>query len=128
MTRTILLAVDATCRDFEQQVATATRNSLQLSPDTGDRVLVLHMHETVCGRFGPQRVDCVDGEGEKVADAVASALMAEGISADYEVRAADYGDAMWAVLAAAQEYGARIVALGSSGRRRADVLPVRHLG
>ena len=123
MTKTVLLAVDATCRDAEQQVAAAARNSLRLSPSTGERVLVLHVHETVCGRFGPQRVDCIDGEGEKAADAIATALMAEGIAADYEVRTADFGDVPGAILAAAEEHGARIMALGSDSGIELTYLP-----
>ena len=127
MNRTILLAVDAARHsrqgDAMEHVAAAAREALELSRETGDRVLVLHVHEFAHGRFGRLQVDCADGVGEKVVEKIVSDLMAAGVTADGEIRAADYGHIARTILTAAQECDARIVVLGSSSRTDLPYFP-----
>lgn len=118
MNRTILLAVDAARHghDATHHVAAAARETLELGRETGDRVLVLHVHEFAHGRFGRMQVDCTDGEGEKVVDGIVSDLRAAGVTADGQIRTTDFGHIARAILHAAAECDARIVVLGSSSR------------
>lgn len=127
MIRTILLAVDAVRHGRSgaamQHVAAAAKETLELSRETGDRVLVLHVHEFAHGRFGRLQVDCAEGEGEKVVEQIASDLKAAGVTADGEIRTADYGHIARTILTAAQESDARIVVLGSSSRTDLPYFP-----
>ena len=116
MSRTIVLAVDVAHQEPARHVAAAVRETQELSRDTGDRVLVLHVHEVAYGRFGRMIVDCAEGDGEKVVEQIVSGLRAAGITADGEVRSADFGHVARAILRAADEHDARIVVLGSSSR------------
>jgi nucleotide-binding universal stress UspA family protein len=118
MNRTILLAVDATRHghDATQHVAAAANEALELGRETGDRVLVLHVHEFAHGRFGRLQVDCTDGEGEKVVERIVSDLRAAGVTAEGQIRTTDFGHIARAILHAAAECDARIVVLGSSSR------------
>jgi hypothetical protein len=36
-----------------------------LSRDSGDHVIVLHVHEFATGRFGRLRVDCAEGRANR---------------------------------------------------------------
>ena len=116
MSRTIVLAVDVAYQDLSKHVAAAVRETAELSRDTGDRVVVLHVHEVAYGRFGRIIVDCAEGDGEKVVEQVVSDLREAGVSAEGEVRYADFGHVSRAILKAADEYDTRIVVLGSSSR------------
>ena len=116
MNGTILLAVDVARHGTSRHIAAAASETRKLALETGDRVLVLHVHEFAYGRFGRLQVDCADGEGEKVVDGVVSEMRAAGIKADGEVRTTDFGHIARAILAAADECDARIVVLGSSSR------------
>jgi len=127
MDRTILLAVDAARHSrpgaATRHVAAAAKETLELSRETGDRVLVLHVHEFAHGRFGRLQVDCAEGEGEKVVEQIVSDLKAAGVTADGEIRTVGYGQIARAILAAAQECDARIVVLGSSSRTDLPYVP-----
>lgn len=114
--RTILLAVDVGRREFPRQVDAASRETLDISRSTGDRVVVLHVHEYAYGRFGKIQVDCVEGTGEKVVERIVSQLRAAGVQADGEIRGTDYGHVARAILEVAGECDARMVVLGSSSR------------
>jgi hypothetical protein len=54
MGKTILLAVDAERRMPERHVAAAVAMTRDLARDTGDQVIVLHVHEFA---YGPVRPD-----------------------------------------------------------------------
>ena len=125
MNRTILLAVDAARHghDAARHVAAAAKETLELARETGDRVLVLHVHEFAHGRFGRLQVDCAEGEGEKVVEEIVADLKAAGVAADGAIHAADYGHIARTILAAAQECDARIVVLGSSSRTDLPYFP-----
>ena len=114
--RTILLAVDVARREFSGHVDAATRETLDISRGTGDRVVVLHVHEYAYGRFGKIQVDCVEGAGEKVVERVVSQLRAAGVRAEGEIRTADFGHVARGILQVADECDARMVVLGSSTR------------
>jgi len=116
MSKNILLAVDAAPRDPVRHVSAAAAMTRELGHDTGDHVIVLHVHEFAVGRFGRLRVDCGDGEGEGVVAAIVSDLRAAGVSAEGEIREAHVGHIATAILSAAEEHDARIVVLGSSSR------------
>ena len=127
MNRTILLAVDAARHSrpgtAAWHVAAAAKETLELSRETGDRVLVLHVHEFAHGRFGRLQVDCAEDEGEKVVEQIVSDLKAAGVNADAEIRNTDFGHIARSILTAAQECDARIVVLGSSSRTDLPYLP-----
>ena len=59
MSKTILLAVDTT-----SHTVAAADLARDLAAGTGDKVVVMHVHEFAVGRFGKIQVDCGDGEGE----------------------------------------------------------------
>ncbi len=119
MNKTILLAVDAA-----RHVQAAVDMTSELSQDSGDKVVVLHVHEMAIGRFGRIRVDCGEGEGEALVDGIVTALRAAGITAEGEVREADFGHLSRKVLAVADELDARIIVLGSRGRTDMPHLPL----
>jgi nucleotide-binding universal stress UspA family protein len=85
-----------------------------LSRDSADHVIVLHVHEFATGRFGRIRVDCGDGEGEGVVANIVSDLEAADVSAEGEIHEPDFGHIAAAVLRAAQDHDARLVVLGWS--------------
>jgi nucleotide-binding universal stress UspA family protein len=88
----------------------------ELARDTGDHVIVLHVHEFATGRFGRIQVDCGEGDGERVVESIVSDLRAAGISAEGEIRETHVGHIAAAILRVAKEQDARIVVLGSSSR------------
>ena len=116
MSKTILLAVDATSHDPARHVRAAAEMARDLSRDSGDHVIVLHVHEFATGRFGRLRVDCGDGEGEGVVSTIVADLRAAGVSAEGEIRETNLGHIARAILHAAQDHDARLVVLGSSSR------------
>jgi nucleotide-binding universal stress UspA family protein len=119
----IVLAVDAARQDLTEHVAAATAVTRQLARDTGDQVVVLHVHEYAYGRFGRIQVDCAEGDGEQVVDKVVAGLEEAGISVGGVIRTTNYGHVAKAILAAADEYGARLIVLGSSSRTDLPHLP-----
>jgi nucleotide-binding universal stress UspA family protein len=116
MSKNILLAVDAASHDPARHVRAAADMTRDLSRDSGDHVIVLHVHEFATGRFGRIRVDCGDGEGEGVVSKIVADLQAAGVSAEGEIRETRLGHIASAIVHAAQDHDARLVVLGSSSR------------
>jgi len=116
MSKNILLAVDAASRDPARHVRAAADMTRDLAHDSGDHVIVLHVHEFATGRFGRIRVDCGDGEGEAVVSKIVAGLQAAGVSAEGEIREVNFGHIAAAILHAAQDHDTRLVVLGSSSR------------
>jgi hypothetical protein len=52
MNKTVLLAVDVARREISRHVDAATQETMEICKGTGDRVIVLHVHEFAYGRFG----------------------------------------------------------------------------
>lgn len=52
MSNHILLAVDAASGDPAHHVSAAAAMTRDLARDTGDHVIVVHIHEFATGRFG----------------------------------------------------------------------------
>ncbi len=119
MSKTILLAVDAA-----RHVQAAADMTRELSRDSGDQVVVLHVHEFAVGRFGRIRVDCGDGEGEQLVTGVVNDLRSAGISAEGIIREADFGHISRRILDIADDYDARIIVLGARGRHDLPHLPL----
>ena len=107
MSKTNLLAVDATSHDPARHVRAAADMARDLSRDSGGHVIVLHVHEFATGRFGRIRVDCGDGEGEGVVSTIVADLRAAGVSAEGEIRETNLGHIARAILHAAQDHDAR---------------------
>jgi len=124
MSKNILLAVDAASHDPGRHVAAAADMTRELSHNSGDHVIVLHVHEFATGRFGRIRVDCGDGEGEGVVEKIVSDLQAEGISAEGDIREANLGHIAAAIWHAAQDHDAHLVVLGSSSRTDLPRMPL----
>lgn len=124
MSKNILLAVDAASHDPVRHVVAAAEMTRELARDSGDHVIVLHVHEFAIGRFGRIRVDCADGEGEAVVDKILSDLKAAEVSAEGEIREARVGHTAMAILAAAQQHDVRLVVLGSSSRTDLPLVPL----
>jgi nucleotide-binding universal stress UspA family protein len=116
MSKNIVLAVDAATHDPVRHVAAAADMTRDLSRDSGDHVIVLHVHEFATGRFGRIRVDCGDGEGEAVVEKIVAEFKVAGVSAEGEIREANLGHIAAAILHAAQDHDARLVVLGSHSR------------
>lgn len=114
MSKNVLLAVDAASHDPARHVLAAAAMTRDLSRDSGDHVIVLHVHEFATGRFGRIQVDCGEGEGESVVAKVVTDLQAAGVSAEGEIRETRLGHIARAILHAAQDHDARLVVLGSS--------------
>ncbi len=110
MNKAIVLAVDA-----KNHVPAATDMTRELSRDSGDKVIVLHVHEFAVGRWGRMQVDCGEGEGEAVVSDVVTSLKDAGIAAEGEIREAQLGHIARNILAAADEHDARVVVIGSGG-------------
>jgi nucleotide-binding universal stress UspA family protein len=124
MRHTLLLAVDAAHRgDPTGHVTAAADMTRTLAHDTGDNVVVLHVHEYATGRWGRLQIDCADGAGEKVVSEVVDGLRDAGITAEGVIGGADQGHVARAILAAADEHDARIIVLGSSSRTDLPLLP-----
>ncbi len=113
MSKTILLAVDAA-----HPVGAAAEVALSLSRDSGDRVVVLHVHEYAVGRFGRIQVCCPEGEdvGERLIADTVDKFKEAGVTADSDIREARFGHAARAIVDAADEYDVRMIVLGSSNR------------
>jgi len=123
MSATMLLAVDTARYEPGRHVGAAAEMVRDLASKTGDRVIVLHVHEFAVGRFGRIQIDCADEQGESVAAGIAASLRDAGIAAEAEVREADYGHVARAILAAAEHHDARILVLGSSTKKDLPTVP-----
>ena len=124
MSKNIMLAVDAASGDVARHVSAAADMTGELCRDSGDHVIVLHVHEFAHGRFGRMQVDCYDGAGEQVVEKLVSGLQAAGVSAEGEIREANYGHIAAAILKVAEERHARLVVLGSSSRTDLPRIPL----
>ena len=118
MKKTIVLAVDTS-----SHVSAAAEMTRELCRESGDHVLVLHVHEFAAGRWGRMQIDCHEGAGERVVSEVVADMKAAGITADGEIREAQFGHIARNILDAADEHDARILVLGSSGRTDMPHLP-----
>src|SRR5450432_2441160 len=107
MKKVILLAVDTS-----SHASAAAEMTRDLCRDSGDKVIVLHVHEFATGRWGRMQVDCNDGEGERVVAEIVTDMKAAGVDADGEIREAQFGHIARNILTAADEHEARIVVLG----------------
>jgi len=111
MNKAIVLAVDA-----KSHISAAAHMTRELCRDSGDKVIVLHVHEFAVGRWGRLQVDCGEGEGEALVRDVVTDLKSAGISAEGEIREARFGHIAGNILEAADEHDARIVVIGSGSR------------
>jgi nucleotide-binding universal stress UspA family protein len=116
MSKVIVLAVDAARCEPGKHVTAAVEMIRDLAGDTGDKVVVLHVHEFAVGRFGRIQVDCQDEAGEHLVSDIVAQLTVAGVRAEGLIREADYGHVARAIVAVAHEQDARILALGSSSR------------
>ena len=123
MSKTIVLAVDVARHSPERNVARAVEMTRELAHDTGDRVIVLHVHEFAVGRFGRMQVDCHEGEGEKLVADIVAGLKDGGINAGGAIRDADYGHVARQILHVADEYDPRVLVLGASSRTDVPLVP-----
>jgi nucleotide-binding universal stress UspA family protein len=110
---TMLLAVDTARYEPGRHVTAAVEMVRDLAVKTGDKVVVVHAHEYASGRFGRIRVDCPDDEGERLVSDIVAELRAAGVTAEGDVREADFGHTAQAILAAGNDHDARIMVLGS---------------
>jgi nucleotide-binding universal stress UspA family protein len=104
-------------------VTAAAEMTGKLAHDTGDDVVVLHVHEYAIGRWGKMQVDCAEGDGEKVLGQVVSGLRDAGITVKGTIGATEYGHVARAILDAAESCDARMIVLGSSSRTDLPHLP-----
>jgi nucleotide-binding universal stress UspA family protein len=118
MNKTIVLAVDA-----KKHVSAAADMTRELSRDSGDKVIVVHVHEIAVGRWGRMQVDCAEGEGEALVSEIVTELKNAGIAAEGEIREAQLGHIARNILDAADEQDARVVVIGSGGRVDLPHLP-----
>ncbi len=118
MNKTIVLAVDA-----KSHASAAAHMTRELSQDSGDKVIVVHVHEFAVGRWGRMQVDCGEGEGEAVVSEVVADLKDAKITAEGEIREAQLGHIARSILTAADEHNARVVVIGSGGRADLPHLP-----
>jgi nucleotide-binding universal stress UspA family protein len=123
MKKTILLAVDAARGEPGEHVTAAAQLTAELAHDTGDDVVVLHVHEYATGRWGRMQVDCGEGAGEKVLDQVVSGLKEAGVAVSGVIGSAEFGHVARVILDAADSCDARIIVLGSSSRTDLPHLP-----
>ncbi len=125
MSKNIVLAVQAAAGgDPAPQHWAAAAMTRELGRDSGDHVIVLHVHEFSVGRYGRIRVDCADGEGERTVDAIVADLKAHDVSAEAEIRDTHVGHIAATILAAAQDHDARMIVLGSSSRTDLPRVPL----
>ncbi len=124
MSKNIVLAVDAASHDPVRHVVAAAEMTRDLSRDSGDHVIVLHVHEFATGRWGRIQVDCAEGQGEAVVEKIVADMKAAGVSAEGEIRETNYGHAAAAILHAAQDHDARLVVLGSHSRTDLPRIPL----
>jgi nucleotide-binding universal stress UspA family protein len=123
MSKTIVLAVDVASDLPARNVAAAVEMTRELAHDTGDRVVVLHVHEFAVGRFGRIQVDCFEGGGEKLVADIVADLKDSGVDAEGTIREAGYGHLASGILTAVAEYDPRVLVLGARSRTDLPLLP-----
>jgi nucleotide-binding universal stress UspA family protein len=123
MSRTVVLSVDVSHKLSARNVAAAVEMTRELARDTGDRVIVLHVHEFAIGRFGRLQVDCGEGEGEQLVEQIVADLARSGVAAESAIGEAEVAHVARKILAVADACDARVIILGSSGRTDVPYLP-----
>lgn len=118
MSKTILLAVDTT-----SHTTAAADMARDLAAATGDRVVVLHVHEFAVGRFGRIQVDCGDDEGEKVVAGIVDRLTGVGVDAQADIRKTPVGHIARTIASVADEFDVRMIVLGSGSAHDVPRLP-----
>jgi nucleotide-binding universal stress UspA family protein len=123
MSKTIVLAVDVASDLPARNVAAAVEVTRELARDTGDRGVVLHVHEFAVGRFGRIQVDCFETDGEKLVAEIVADLKNSGVDAEGTVREAAYGHLASGILTVVNEYDPRVLVLGARSRTDLPLLP-----
>ena len=123
MSKTIVLAVDVASDLPARNVAAAVEMTRELARDTGDRVVVLHVHEFATGRFGRIQVDCYEAEGDRLVADVVADLKTAGIDAEGVTQEAEYGHLARRILEIVDEYDPRILVLGARSRTDLPLVP-----
>jgi nucleotide-binding universal stress UspA family protein len=116
---TILLGVDA-----QHYAPEATELVRDLARATGDKIVILHVHEFAVGRFGRLQVDCGEGDAEELVETIRTSLTDAGNDVAAEIRETHVGRVAKAILDAAEEHDARFMVLGSSHSTDLPHLPV----
>lgn len=119
MSKTVLLAVDA-----RQPAPPSMALARELCQASGDKIIVLHVHEFAVGRFGRLQVDCPEGQAERVVPEITAALRDSGVTAEAEIRETHVGHIARAIVDAADQHDARFIVLGSSGRTDLPHIPL----
>ena len=123
MTKTIVLAVDVASDLPARNVAAAVEVTRELARDTGDRVVVLHVHEFSVGRYGRIQVDCFETDGDKLVAVIVADLKNSGVDAEGTIREAEYGHLARRILTVVDEYDPRVLVLGARSRTDLPLLP-----
>jgi nucleotide-binding universal stress UspA family protein len=116
---TILLGVDAL--HYAEEATDLARDLCQA---TGDKIVILHVHEFAVGRFGRMQVDCAEGDAERLVGEIRARLTQAGTEAAAEIRETHVGRIAKAIIEAADEHDARFIVLGSSHGTDLPLLPV----
>ena len=116
---TILLGVDAL-----HYAPEATELAREFGQATGDKIIIVHVHEFAVGRFGRLQVDCVEGDAEQLVTDIRTDLTGSGADAEAEIRETHVGRVAKSILEAADEHDARFIVLGSSHGTDLPHLPV----
>jgi nucleotide-binding universal stress UspA family protein len=103
----ILLSVDGSAHS-----ARAVDKAAALADSLGSEVVVFHVRETLPGKYD---MDLREGEVDLAAN-VANDLKAKGIKASSLRESAFYGFTAQVVVAAAEQFGADVIVMGSRGR------------
>jgi nucleotide-binding universal stress UspA family protein len=108
MPQRILLAVDDS-----KHARKAADVVERLAKDTGAEVSVIHIHEIAVGRWGRLRVD--DNNGDEFAKTIVRELTDAGVPAKLLSRESYLREVAQAIVAAADEIDADLIAVGSRG-------------
>ncbi len=116
---TILLGVDA-----QHYAPEATGLARDLCQATGDKIMLVHVHEFAVGRFGKLQVDCAADETERLVSDIQASLSEAGIDVETEFWEVPVGRIAKAILEAADQHDARYIVLGSSHSTDLPHLPI----
>jgi nucleotide-binding universal stress UspA family protein len=116
---TILLGVDA-----QHYAPEATSLARDLCRATGDKIILVHVHEFAVGRFGKLQVDCAADETEQLISDIQVSLSEAGVDVDTEFWEVPVGRIAKAILEAADQHDVRYIVLGSSHSTDLPHLPI----